>query len=319
MELPSASRVEYKIVLNNKDWLVDPATPNTQFSGLTGYNNVVIMPGFAVTGDSQKVDGVVPGTLTGNLSITSQYLGYTVNYWVYTPVGYETLTRLPVLYVLDGNDFVDDRMGAMPAVLDNLIAAGRIPPVLAVFADAREPGNLTHNRREAEFLSHPVEHARFIAEELVPVVDRSYRTDPRPEARVIVGVSYGGLSATYIAATQSNVFHNLAAFSPSLWVVDNPVYLADPQQIAGARLMLPPLQAVTECGGDTLRSCPPVPLKILVSYGVPAWDVGDFTSLAATLQQVGYPVEFHQVREGHTWSHWRGQTDEMLTFFFSGD
>src|SRR3989304_6068113 len=160
-----------------------------------------------------------------------------------------------MLYVLDGNDFVDERMDALPNILDNLIASGRMKPVLAVFADAREPGNPQHNRREDEFLVHPVEHAQFIADELVPAIDRAYRTDPRPDARVIVGVRYGGLSATFIAVSQTNVFHNLAAFSPSLWVLDSPQHLADPQQVAGSRVMLPPMQAATECGGDTGFKC----------------------------------------------------------------
>jgi len=316
LELPEASRAEYKIVLNGKDWLVDPVNSNTTFNGMTGVNNVVALPGFTVTDESQKRSGVTPGTVIGGLSIASQYLGYTVNYWVYTPVGYENLKQLPVLYVLDGNDFIDERMGAPPNVLDNLIAGGRIRPVLAVFVDARDPNNLQFNRREDEFLVHPVEHARFIAEELVPAIDRAYRTDPRPEARVIMGVSYGGLSAIFIAAAQSNVFHNVAAFSPSLWVLDSPQYLTDSKQMEGSRLMLPPVQTATQCGGDTGFACPRFPMKVFLTVGLAGWDVGDFSSLAATLEQQGYPVEFHQVREGHTWDHWRGLSDEMLIYFF---
>jgi hypothetical protein len=44
LELPEASRAEYKIILNNKDWIVDPVNPNTTFNGLTGVNNVVALP-----------------------------------------------------------------------------------------------------------------------------------------------------------------------------------------------------------------------------------------------------------------------------------
>jgi enterochelin esterase family protein len=318
LELPEASRAEYKIVLNGKDWLVDPVNPNTTFSGLTGVNNVVALPGFTVTDESQKRRDVTPGTLDGSLSIASRYLGYTVNYWVYTPVGYENLKQLPTLYVLDGNDFVDERMGALPNVLDNVIASGRIQPVLAVFVDERDPSNLQFNRREDEFLVHPVEHAQFIANELVPAIDRAYRTDPRPEARVVMGVSYGGLSAIFIAASQSNVFHNVAAFSPSLWVLDSPQYLTNPRQVEGTRSMLPPIQAATECGSDTSFQCPRLPIKVFLTVGLAGWDVGDFNDLVDTLKQQGYPVEFHQVREGHTWDHWRGLSDEMLIYFFGG-
>ena len=319
LEMPEASRAEYKIVLNGGEWLVDPVNPHTAFSGLTGENNVVTLPGFRVTDESQKRNDVPPGTLTDNLSISSHSLGYAVNYWVYTPVGYQDLVQLPVIYVLDGNDFVDERMGAMPNILDNLIASGRIEPVLAVFIDARDPDNPQYNRREEEFLVHPVEHARFVVDELVPLIDRVYRTDPRPEARVIAGVSYGGLSAAYIAASRSDVFHHLAAFSPAFWVLDSPEYLADPSQAEGSREMLPAMNAATECGDEMEFQCPRLPINIFLTAGLPAWDVGDLSSLVTTLEEQEYPVEFHQVREGHTWDHWRGTSDEMLLYFFGKD
>ena len=319
-EFPEASRVEYKIVLNGKDWVVDPGNPKTTFSGLTGVNNVLPMPGFSVTDETKKRGDVTPGGLTGDLTIASDALGYPVNYRVYTPAGYESLAKLPVIYVLDGNDFADERMGALPNALDNMIADGRIAPVVAVFVDAREPGNPERNRREDEFLVRPVEHARFIADELVPAIDRAYRTDPRPDARVITGVSYGGLSAYYIAASQSAVFHNVAAFSPSLWVLDSPQYVSDPKQLEGSRQMLPALSGpATECGGDTGYACPRLPVKIFLTVGLPGWDVGDFRALAESLQQQSYPLEFHQVPEGHTWDSWRGLTDEMLLYFFGKD
>jgi len=209
--------------------------------------------------------------------------------------------------------------GALPNILDNLIADDRIRPVLAVFVDAREPGNPQVNRRETEFLLYPVEHARFIAEELVPAIDLAYHTNPQPDARTIVGVSYEGVSSIFIASTQSNVFHNLTAFSPSLWVLDSPQYLSDPRYVEGSQLMYPLIQAVTKCGGDTGTTCPSFPLKIFLTAGVPSWDIGDLYPLVITLKDQQYPVEYHPVLEGHAWSHWRGLSDEMLIYFFGND
>ena len=319
IEFPEASRIEYKMMLNEKDWFVDPASPNTSFNGMTGVTNVLALPGFSVTDEGKKRTDIKHGTLTESLSLESTSLGYTVNYWVYLPSGYENSDRLPVLYVLDGNDFVDERMGVLPNVLDNLIADQRIEPVMAVLIDAREPGNPQNNRREQEFLVHPVEHANFISDELAPTIDRAYQTDPRPEARLITGVSYGGISAGYIASFRPDVFHNVAMFSPSFWVIDNPQFLADPQQAEGAQLMVPTVAAATECGEGTGFECPRLPLKVFLSGGWANWDVGDFSGLVATLQEQGYPTEFHQVREGHTWDNWRGLSDEMLIYFFGTD
>jgi enterochelin esterase-like enzyme len=309
--LPARSRIEYKIVRDGTDWLVDPGNPRTAYSGLTGVNNTVALPGFTVTDESAVRSGTPAGRLDAGLSITSRELGYEVAYWVYTPAGSGTASPLPVLYVLDGNDFVDERMGALPAVLDNLISAGRIAPVMAVFIDAREPGNPDRNRRADEFLARPVEHAGFIVDELVPAIDRAYATRHDPAGRVIAGVSYGGVSATDIAFAHPDVFGNLAAFSPSLWAIDSPEYLADAAQAAGARLIGERLAKVTTCGSDG-PVCPP--MRIFLSAGIPDWDVGDLSSLARILDRQGYDIDYEATREGHTWDQWRGLSDEMLAY-----
>jgi enterochelin esterase family protein len=315
MEVPPASRLQYKIILNGKDWIVDPVNPDTSFSGVTGVNNVVTLPGFTVTDERKTRNDIPHGTVTQPLSIESKALGYTVNYWVYTPAGYNKLDRLPVIYAMDGNDFKDERMGALPNVLDNMIADGKIEPMMAIFIDAREPGNPQHNRREDEFLVRPIEHASFITDELVPVVDHTYRTNPQPDARLITGVSYGGLSATFIAASRPDIFHNMAAFSP----VYNLGYLTDPKEIEGVQKMVPAANTVTECGPETDFPCPRLPLKIFISGGIPAWDVGDLSGTIADLQRTHYPVAYYQVLEGHSWDNWRGLFDEMLIYFFGTD
>ena len=128
-----------------------------------------------------------------------------------------------------------------------------------------------------------------------------------------MGVSYGGLSAFYIAASRSDTFHNLAAFSPSFWVLNNLEYLNDPRQKEGASQMLPALNGeTTACGGTTGFACPRLPVKIFLTTGLPAWDVGDFSGLVAELKGQKYPIEFHQVREGHTWDNWRGKVLSYL-------
>lgn len=319
LQVPPASRIEYKLVLNGQEWILDPVNPNTVASGLTVDNSVLSMPGFVVTDDSQPRSDVLPGTLDGPFTIQSTDLGYPVNYDVYLPAGYEKLSALPVLYVLDGNDYIDERMGALPEILDNLIADKRINPVLAVFIDARDPRNPQFNRREMEFIVHPVEHASFIVDELIPVIDQAYRTDPRSQSRTIMGVSFGGLSAIYIASTHSDTFHNIAGFSPSMWVLFAPEYLPDRDQLDGSSVMLEQFEAATECGSDSGISCPALPLQVFLTSGYPDWDVGDLTLLVDSLESEHYPYEYFQVNEGHAWSSWRGLIDEMLIYFFGSD
>ncbi len=59
---------------------------------------------------------------------------------------------------------------------------------------------------------------RVLAEEILPLVDRAYRTDPG--GRTLVGHSYGGLFATWTLLTRPGLFANVVAVSPSLWYDD---------------------------------------------------------------------------------------------------
>jgi len=323
LRLPLDARVNYRVVLNSSEEILDPANPHTQ-AGREDANSVVAMPDFTVTSDTARREDVESGGVSDALVIQSESLGYEVAYRVYTPAGYDRLDGLPALYVLDGNEFLAPELGAMPTVLDNLIGDGRIQPVLAVFIDANEPGNPSNNRRESDFLTHGEEFAKFVAEELVPAIDGGYRTDQSADARVIQGISFGGFAASYIAALHSDQFHKTAMYSPTFWLYDSPQALEDlipdlpmleetilTLETIGARV-----DEALACVSDAGVSCP-APLDLFMSAGIPEWDVGETPrETAATFEEQGVPHLFIEVQEGHNWGHWSGLLDEMLVYFF---
>jgi uncharacterized protein len=55
----------------------------------------------------------------------------------------------------------------------------------------------------------------FLAEDLLPYLDREFRT--RPGDRALVGCSYGGLLASYALLTRPGLFQRFVIVSPSLW------------------------------------------------------------------------------------------------------
>lgn len=310
--LPRDSRTEYKVYVNGKEQL-DAANPEVKTGGL-GDNSVLKMPDYRVTDETTRRPGVPTGKVTESILFPSKAMGYGINYRVYTPRGYETLKDLPVLYVTDGNDFGDERIGGMPAALDNLIAAGRIRPAIAVFLDARDPNPPNANRREIEFLVRPEDYAKFLTAELIPKIDGEYRTDARREGRAIVGTSYGGVFATYAALRYPEVFGKLAAFSPAYWVLSNPGGVAA-DRAAGGRRMNTLIQSQLQCGKAGKPACGGA-LKVFMSTGIVKWDVGDLTFMARPLRARGDAVEVMQVQEGHNWGAWAGETDEMLEYLF---
>jgi len=286
---PADARVEYKIVRNGYEWLLDPA--NTNQVANSNPNSELRMPYFQVTDETEYRQGIMRGEMGETRLVESPALGYPIAFEVYLPHGYEDMDDLPVLYVLDGNDFSDPDRGALPHALDNLIADGRIEPLIAVFIGARDPADPDFNRREQEFLENPL-YARFVASELVPLIDSAYDTDPA--RRHLMGTSYGGLATAYIAVNYPGVFQNLTLYSPAFWA--------------------------QETTGSTFESLTALPdWTIFLYWGNPDWDVGDLTELVTMIEAAGIPTMGMHTNEGHSWASWRGVTDEMLEYFYGSE
>lgn len=72
---------------------------------------------------------------------------------------------------------------------------------------------------------------RFLADELVPWVDGTYRTIPGD--RTIVGHSYGGLFGTYALLSAPGLFSRYVLVSPSLWYDDGSMFRLERAFAAG--------------------------------------------------------------------------------------
>jgi enterochelin esterase family protein len=286
-EFPADARFNYKIVLNGRESILDPLNPDQQLEG-AGYESVVRMPEYVFPQTVIKREDIVPGILSDDLTLSSENLGYNVNYRVYTPAGYDDLDGLPVIYVTDGQDHAHDEMGSMVIVLDNLIADGAIEPLIAVFIDPRNP-DTGQNRRNVE-LGGNDHFAKFLTAELVPQIDTSYNTNASPEARAILGISWGGVTSAHIGLEYSDTIRRVAILSPYLvprtWIV------GDYQRI------------------DRL------PLKIFMSQGTYDFDLVNTRALRDIFEAKGYPLRYIEVNDGHAWGNWRGLLDDMLIYLF---
>ncbi len=284
---PNDARLDYKIVAGTQ-WILDPVNTHIQYSGF-GANSELRMPQWQFPTETKLAAGVNRGQVSNTISIVSSAanLGYSVQYKVYTPFGYENLAQLPVMYVTDGHEYSDDKLGAMVIVLDNLIHSGAIQPIIAVFVDPRNPGNLSENRRMQEYTGN-IKFANFLADELVPVIDANYRTSQTADARGILGTSLGGWNSAYVGLVRSDVFHLIAIHSPAF---NNEII-------------------------QSYNSSPKLPLKIFMSTGV-IYDTQDRArAMRSVLESKGYPLSYIEVNQGHSWGNWRALLQEPLQFFF---
>jgi predicted alpha/beta superfamily hydrolase len=145
--------------------------------------------------------------------------------WVYLPPGYaaDSARRYPVVYLHDGNNVFNEATSflgvewGVDEVAEQGIRAGRLPDFIAVAV-----ANTPDRTREYTWTPDPkhgggtaTDYARFLIEELKPFIDRTYRTDPRPEATAVVGSSLGGIVSLWLGLEHPEVFRRIGCVSPA--------------------------------------------------------------------------------------------------------
>jgi enterochelin esterase-like enzyme len=124
---------------------------------------------------------------------------------VYTPSDYDVnpTARYPVLYLQHGDG--EDRrawwrQGRVNFILDNLLAAGKARPMVVVMADGDGDAGAFD---------------RIAVDDLIPMIDATYRTIPDRDHRAIAGASSGGLHALRVALNHPELFSHVGAFGPT--------------------------------------------------------------------------------------------------------
>jgi enterochelin esterase-like enzyme len=142
----------------------------------------------------------------------SSVLGREYVYNLYTPDAYENSSQhFPVLYLLHGaagNEHSWVRAGGIQATADELIVAGKLPPMLIVMpADPNFWWADSHlESAQAAFIS-----------ELIPHIDASLRTIAERQGRIIAGYSAGGFGAANAALRFPELFAAAAPLSPAVY------------------------------------------------------------------------------------------------------
>lgn len=284
---PEAARIDYKFVVGSS-WILDPNNPHTQMGGF-GPNSELRMPGWELPWETVRYPGTPQGSLTGNLVIASAALGYSVRYRVYAPAGYEGLADLPVLYVTDGHEYLDDALGAVRIVMDNLVERGFITPALVVFIDPRSP-TTGANQRQAQYVQNP-KFAEFVARELVPTIDAAWRTRPDRDHRTILGTSLGGVFSLYLGLLYPDTFARLAMQSPAFWVSESAQYWSGPSLF------------------EMVATTAVVPKMAYLSTGTIGDVAPEVRRMREAMSARGWTFWHSEVPEGHSWGNWRALVD----------
>ena len=168
--------------------------------------SVVEMPNVPPQPLNERKPGVPEGSIETH-RLRSEILQNDRRVWVYTPAGYDPnrLEPYDVLVLFDGTGFV--KMSPLPAILDNLIASGAIPPLVAIM-----PCSISQANRFKELLLHEPFNG-FLANELMPWAHGTCHLTDDPSRVVVSGASAGGLGAAYAAFEHPELFGNVLSLS----------------------------------------------------------------------------------------------------------
>lgn len=288
--LPQDARVDYWVEVDDGQRRLDPINTQRAPIGRNQSISELQMPRWKPSPWVDRLPDVEKGIVSEQQVIHSEHLGYAVGYWVYMPPDYERLRELPVLYATDGQAYLNENVGSLPIVLDNLIARKKIRSMMIVFIDPRNPDDPLDNRRQEEFKMNP-DYGRFVAKELIPAIDAAYKTATDAPSRGILGFSFGGLNAAFFGIAYPDLFGNVAMQSPALH---------------GNRYIYHRYQ--------TTRILPQQ--RFFVTTGTIMDTEIQSDPFVEILEQQGATYQYIKVSDGHTLRSWRHQLADIVLYFW---
>ncbi len=131
-----------------------------------------------------------------------------VGYNIYLPPGYEQgSARYPVVYWLHGRNNTESSNGYPISYLADGIAAGKLPPMIVVFASGGSQSNYSDSY-DGKYMGETT-----VIKELIPYIDAHYRTVASRQGRSIQGMSMGGHGAMRLGVKYPDVFSSIVAFA----------------------------------------------------------------------------------------------------------
>lgn len=194
--------------------LADPQAERFSVS-YRGASSVVEVKGPA--GDFQSFDPAIAHGAVATIEYRSQSLGVVRRAHVYTPPGYQKggAERYPVLYLVHGAGDSDDSWtsrGRAHYILDNLIAAKKAVPMIVVM-----PAGHTEFKPGTDLFANK-DFADDLMRDLIPLIDRDYRTRPDPAHRAMAGLSMGGAHTLSWGLPNPGVFGPIGIFSMGFYL-----------------------------------------------------------------------------------------------------
>jgi enterochelin esterase family protein len=286
---------------------LDPVNTRTSESN-TAMWSLFYVPGI----DLEEVKDVPHGAVA-EVFYASSVLKTTRRMHVYTPPGYEAgKQKYPVFFLLHGAGDTDDAwtsVGRAGFILDNLIAARQAVPMIVVMPAGHQPAAPGAAPASAPPAINPFT-LEFVTD-VMPYVERHYRTLTDRSHRAIAGLSMGGSQTLDIA------FRHLARFA-YIGVYSSGATLGGGRGAAsGATSAPPPPDWETVHRADLDNASLKKGTKLIwLATGVDDRLIANTRTTVELLKKHGFQPEFKETPGAHTWLVWRDYLREFAPRLF---
>jgi enterochelin esterase family protein len=237
--------------------------------------------------------------------------------WIYTPPGYDrSATRYPALYLLHGNGETQNGWvanGRANIILDNLIADGKAEPMVVVMPHGHPVQSASVGPfalvppagGDTSFLNFRL-FTRDLLDQIIPLVERTYRVSSDPRRRAIGGLSMGAFQSIEIGLAHPELFRSVLAYSGGF----------------GSLGPQPPADAIeTQSPWKELLASPATARRNLdlLFLGSGTQETGmraPGQRLVTLLQQQGVNAHWSEYPGGHVFSVWRNHLHESVPLLF---
>ena len=190
----------------------DPSNPNLELRRWGPTSSFIVHNSEGAVIEERRVPhGTVHVNFYDSPNLDRQRMVY-----VYTPPGYESSKqRYPVLYLLHGNGQIEASWtwtGRANVILDNLLADGKIKPMIVVMPYGHIPREIK-SASPAPSQNDPAAIEKELLTAVKPMVEAKYRVLADRKHRAIGGLSMGAGQSMAIGLHHLDEFAYIAAFS----------------------------------------------------------------------------------------------------------
>lgn len=297
IDIPERSRVEYKLEVQrggHRQLITDPLNENYARDPY-GANSVVRGEGYEDPEWARHDPEARLGEIQ-ELEVESASFGEKRTVLVYLPARYRPTRRYPLLIAHDGPDYM--KFAQLRTALDNLIHRLDVQPMVVALIQS--------SHRLVEYADDE-RHARFLAQDMLPALEARYSLIKDPEARCLMGASFGGVASLAAAWRFPGTFGRLMLQSGSFVFTDLGDHDRGPVFDPVVRFM------------NEFRARPGRPAEhVYLSCGIYEGLIYYNRSIVPLLQSTGMNLRFTEARDGHNWENWRDRLREGLSWLFPG-